>query len=341
MADPHGAGPAAAGGVADVHPHARPHGGELEHIYEAALEHHDATIAGHDIAAFAPARRSSLLGLMGAAISLALLAAVGWQLHRLDFARVLALIPHAPLFWVVFFAAYMVPPSLEWLIYHRLFGLSLSGLAALLRKTVSNELLLGYLGEVQFYAWVRGRLNNVVAPFGAIKDTTILSALTGNLATLALLGPAWPIVASGAMGAGMRRLFIGLGVVLAVSLAILLFRRKIFTLPRRLLLWIAGIHCVRIVAVVVLCAVMWHIALPAVPIGQWLVLATVRMLISRVPLLPNKDFFFAGVAVALLGNEADIANLMTMMAGLQLAMHLAVGGSLAIADLVTTRVERT
>ena len=51
--------------------------------------------------------------------------------------------------------------------YRKLWGLPFSGIAALLRKMVSNELLLGYLGEVQFYAWARSRLNMATAPFGA------------------------------------------------------------------------------------------------------------------------------------------------------------------------------
>lgn len=46
----------------------------------------------------------------------------------------------------------------------------MAGIGALLRKLVSNELLLGYLGEAQFYAWARSRTNMTTAPFGAIKD---------------------------------------------------------------------------------------------------------------------------------------------------------------------------
>jgi hypothetical protein len=47
----------------------------------------------------------------------------------------------------------MVGPVSEWVIYRHLWRIPFSGLGALLRKLVSNELLLGYLGEVQFYAW--------------------------------------------------------------------------------------------------------------------------------------------------------------------------------------------
>jgi hypothetical protein len=100
----------------------------------------------------------------------------------------------------------MVGPVSEWVIYRHLWRIPFSGLGALLRKLVSNELLLGYLGEVQFYAWARARLNMVAAPFGAIKDVTILSALTGNIVTLVMLAGAWRLISSGAFGMeGARR----------------------------------------------------------------------------------------------------------------------------------------
>lgn len=323
---------------ASMHDQEPAHHGALDAIYDDAVAHHDTTIAGHGIEAFAPAKQSPLVGLIGTGVSLALLGAVALEVRGLHWGAVEAMIPHTPLFWVVFVVGYLVPPVLEWVIYHRLWDLPVSGLAALMRKTVSNELLLGYLGEVQFYAWVRGRLNDVVAPFGAIKDTTILSALTGNLATLVMLVPVWHLVAGGQMGIAISRVVMALGVVLVTSLAILLFRQKIFTLPRPLLVWIAGVHVVRIVAVVLVTALLWHTVLPGVAIGLWLVLATVRMLLSRLPLLPNKDVVFAGLAVFLLGRDAAVADLMAMMAGIQLVAHLCVGGTLAVADIVTTRV---
>ena len=70
---------------------------------------------------------------------------------------------------------------------------------------------------------------------------------------------------------------------------------------------------------------MWHAVLPAVAITLWLVLATLRMLLSRLPLMPNKDVVFAGLTVLLLGKGADVAALMALMAVLLLIAHLLVG----------------
>ncbi len=276
---------------------------------------------------------SRLAGLFSMLVSLAMLVVVAVQFGDISFAEVSGMIPSNPLFWLVFAGYYLAGPISEWFIYKRLWAMPLAGIGALLRKLVSNEILLGYLGEAQFYGWARARLKFVAAPFGAIKDVTILSSLAGNFATLAMLAWAWPLIASGMLGLEGRTVFISLGVVLVTSFLILLFRQKLFSLPKRDLWFITGVHLARIVAVVVLSAMMWHLVLPTVEVSLWIVMATLRMLVSRLPLLPNKDVVFAGIAVFLLGNELEIASLMTLMAVLLLVTHLAVGALFAVLDL--------
>lgn len=280
-----------------------------------------------------PPQRRRLAAAFSALVSLALLVMVVDQFQHMSFAEIAALVPHQPAFWLIFAAYYFVAPISEWVIYHRLWGLPFTGIGALLRKLVSNELLLGYLGEVQFYAWARSTLKMQAAPFGAIKDVTILSALTGNVATVLLLIPAWPLAASGQLGLELHTIFVSFSVVLATSFAMLLWRRQLFTLPRGELILIAAVHFFRIAAMLALAAVMWHWVLPHVPVLLWLVLAALRMLVSRLPLVPNKDVVFAGLAVFLLGHETDVASLMTMMATLILAAHLCVGLLAALAGL--------
>ncbi|MBN8500797.1 MAG: hypothetical protein J0M19_06570 [Sphingomonadales bacterium] len=276
---------------------------------------------------------SRLAGLFSMVISLAMLVVVAYQFSGLSFAEVGGMIPTNPLFWLVFAGYYLAGPVSEWIIYRRLWAMPLAGLGALLRKLVSNEILLGYLGEAQFYGWARARLKFVTAPFGAIKDVTILSALIGNFATLAMLVWAWPLVSSGELGLEGRTVFISLGVVLITSFLILLLRQKLFSLPKNDLWFISVVHLVRIAAVVIFSAWMWHLVLPQVEISLWIVMATLRMLVSRLPLLPNKDVVFAGIAVFLLGHDVEIAGLMTLMAVLLLVTHLVVGAVFAALDL--------
>ena len=77
----------------------------------------------------------------------------------------------------------------------------------------------------------------------------------------------------------------------------------------------------------------WHLALPGVALQWWLLLATLRMLLSRLPLLPNKDIVFAGLAVFLIGHDAEIGALMTLMASLILCTHLFMGLGLVASDV--------
>jgi predicted permease len=144
-------------------------------------------------------------------------------------------------------------------------------------------------------------------------------------------------VSSGKLGMETELIFKSLGVVLVTSFVILLFRQRLFSLPRRELVLVTLVHFARIFGIVGLAALMWHHILPDVPYALWLVLATLRMLVSRLPLIPNKDVVFAGLAVFLMGHDAEIADLMTMMAGLLLIAHVVVGMVFGAAELINSR----
>lgn len=285
------------------------------------------------IPAVAPDHRK-LAGAFSALVSLGLLVFVGLHFGRHGLIELGVMIPRSPVFWLCFVAYYLLMPLSEWVIYRRLWDLPAGGIGALMRKQVSNELLLGYLGEAQFYAWARSRLAMTTAPFGAIKDVTILSALIGNVVTVVMLAATWPLVSAGGVFASMHSLFISLTVVLVTSFAILLFRQKLFSLPRRELGFIAGVHTARTFGMLALAAAMWHAALPGVAVSLWLVLATLRMLVSRLPLLPNKDAVFAAIGLYVLGSNLEVSDLLTMMAALLVAAHIAVGAVAGLAGVI-------
>ncbi|ROT96506.1 hypothetical protein EB810_00630 [Altererythrobacter sp. FM1] len=282
--------------------------------------------------------RNRLWNLVPMAISLALLGAVAWQLRSINLAELWAMVPRSPLFWLVFPFFYLAGPISEWIIFRRLWQIPLSGFGALLRKQVANELLLGYLGEAYFYSWARKRTAMVAAPFGAVKDVTILSAVAGNVMTLLLLIGVWPMIGSTILQEGSRPLLWSLAVVLLISFAAMVFRKSIFSLPRNELVFIFAMHIARIVASLALSALLWHLTLPSVAVVWWMFLATVRMLISRLPFIPNKDVVFAGLAVFLFGQDIAIGTLMAMMAGLLLITHMCVAAVLGVADLVKPEV---
>jgi hypothetical protein len=269
---------------------------------------------------------------LGAAISAAILVAVLLQLRQVNFALVRAMLPASPLFWIVFAISYLSAPAADWVIYRRLWRIPVAGFGALLRKLVGNELLVGYVGELYLYTWARRRTGMTSAPFGTIKDVAILSAMIANAVTLALVILAYPLLGTLHLGLDMRTLLISVSVIVATSTAILFLRKTLFSLPRRDLHFVARIHLVRIFMTTGLAALCWHLALPGVELQWWLLLATLRMLLSRLPLLPNKDIVFAGLAVFLIGRDAEIGALMTMMASLILVTHLFMGLLLVAAE---------
>lgn len=269
----------------------------------------------------------------GVVFSIAILVAVLWQVRSVSVASVVAMVPRTPGFWLAFLAAYFSAPLMDWLIFKRLWNIPASGFAALLRKLIGNELLLGYIGEVYFYTWARRRTGMTTAPFGAVKDVAILSALMGNVVTLAMLVLAAPLLSTMRFGIDGDTLIASVAVVLVTSSAMLLFRRKLFSLPANDLRFVSGMHLLRIGLTTGFNALAWHLVLPDVGMQWWLLLSALRLLLSRLPLLPNKDIVFAGLAVFLIGHDVQIGALMTMMASLILATHLMVGLGLVASDI--------
>jgi hypothetical protein len=272
--------------------------------------------------------------LLSSILSLLVIAAVIYEIRGVHLHSIFSLIPTSPAFWIVFGISYLTQPISEWLIFKRLWNVGPAAFGALVRKLIYNELLLGYLGEVFFYAWARRRLTLDAAPFGAVKDVTILSAVAGNIVTLLMLAVAWPLASATELGLQTRPIVLSLTVVLITSMALLLWRRQIFSLPRADLRFIFAMHIARLVVATGLSALLWHLALLQIPLVWWLLLATIRLLISRLPFVPNKDVVFAGLAVFMLGHDVEIASLLTLMAGLILLTHLLVGTTFAVSDLL-------
>lgn len=268
------------------------------------------------------------------ALSILVLAAAVWQARSLDLADITALVPSSPLFWLVFVVSYLAGPASEWLIFRKLWGVGKRAMGALIRKLIYNELLLGYLGEVYFYTWARRRLPMAATPFGAVKDVAILSAVAGNVMTLALIALAYPYLSLLPLAEYGDDIAWSLAFVVGISLIPFLWRRQIFSLARAELWMVFGIHIGRIIATTLLSAILWAMVLPDVAIGWWVVLSAIRLLVSRLPFVPNKDVVFAGIAVLALGQDVEIAALMAMMAALILTTHLALALIFGLHDLV-------
>jgi hypothetical protein len=266
-------------------------------------------------------------------ISFSILVALLLQLRSVNVEQVRSLVPVKPAFWAAYLAYYFAPIAFEWMIFRRLWRIPLAGFAALTRKYVGNEILLGYIGEAYFYLWARQRARMVGAPFGAIKDVAILSAVVGNGVTLAMMAAAYPLLREVQPGGGAELLFLSLGIILLTSFIALLLRRRLFSLPARELRLIAAIHLLRICATTCLAAAMWHLILPSIALGWWLFLASLRLLLSRLPLVPNKDVLFAGLAILAVGHDSQVAAMLAMVGLLLVTTHIAVGLALTVPEL--------
>lgn len=266
-------------------------------------------------------------------LSAAILIAALWQLRHLDVRAVIGMVPRSPLFWLLFAAGYLALPASEWVIYRRLWNLPPRGMLALLRKRISNEIVAGYSGELYFYAWARRHASLIGTPFGTIKDVSILSAVVANCCTLVLAVVSWRSLAALNLGTDAKVMIVSAASIAVPSVVVLVMRKRLFTLTRDALQRIAVIHLLRIVATTVLAAALWAVAMPAAPLAWWLVLATLRLLVSRLPLLPNKDIVFAGLVAFTVGQASQVTAMMAMIAALWLVTHLLLGAVLTAVEL--------
>ncbi|MES2288764.1 MAG: hypothetical protein V4530_03425 [Pseudomonadota bacterium] len=280
-------------------------------------------------------RPNRLLAWATPGLSVAILAVVIWQFRNINLQEIRAAIPTNPLFWVVFLCYFFAGPVADFIIFRRLWGIPFEGFIALLRKSVSNALLVDYLGEAYFYSWARKKMNMVTSPFGAVKDVAILSALVSNGVTIVMMALAYPYAHEFNFGVAPLTIAASIGIVAVISIVVVAFGKRLFSLTRAQLWWVSGVHLTRLVATNLLLALAWSLALPDVALTWWLVLVTINMLLGRLPLISNKDVIFAGLVVFLVGRDDEVKLLMALMATLMLLANITVGVILALGDLVT------
>lgn len=300
----------------------------------------DSAEAGaNDIGGLEPlsAIRSRWPAIFGGIITVAMIVGVVRALLGKGLAGLAHAVPHDPLFYVFFALLYMSLPLGDYVIFRRLWRIPLDGLVALIKKRIANEVVLGYSGEAYFYAWARQRAQMVAAPFGAVKDVSILSAMAGNALTLALIAIALPVGHGLLRPDEFHKLAGSTVIVVAMTLPFIIFSKRVFSLPRRMLWWIFMVHVVRAVAGSVLLALTWHFGMPEVSIGMWLILSAGRQLASRLPLVPNKDLLFANFAILLIGQGDALANLVAVTAALTIVVHVVLVALFGVLDLVRNR----
>lgn len=264
--------------------------------------------------------------VLGGVLTVAMVIGLGRELLQSGLTGLLQQVPANPVYYFAFAGLYLASPLGDYVIFRHLWGVPRAALWALIRKRIANEVVLGYSGDAYFYAWAKkhsARLG-LTAPFGTVKDVTILSAVAGNAFTLLMIAGTLPF-AYRVMSTTQAHLLALLALVTcATSLPFLIFRKRVFTLRWPQLRWVFLAHLVRLVAGTVFVAATWATALPGVALGIWLLLAAARLLVSRVPFVPNKDLLFANIAILLIGNNDALRTTIAFTAALTLAVHVAV-----------------
>ena len=273
--------------------------------------------------------------LLGAALTVAMVAGLAWQLFHRGLGELSRSVPESPMFYVCFIAFYMTLPVFDFAIFRRLWKIPATGLIALTKKRIANDVVVNYSGEAYFYSWARANARLVAAPFGAIKDVSILSAIAGNALTLVMILLALPLGRQLMTAGQFHNALWSTGLLVLISVPFLIFSRRVFSLPRRELWVVFALHCVRLVVSNVLIALAWHFAMPEVSLGMWLLLTAGRMLVSRLPLIPNKDVLFPLLANMLIGGRESLVQLLAFGAAVTLAINAAFIVVFAIGSLVT------
>lgn len=279
-----------------------------------------------------PRTTSLWWNLLGVALSVGLVVAIVLQLGGAT-AEVLKTIRQLPaLVWPMLVLLYLTQPLCDFAVFRRLWNLPLAGVDALLRKTVINEVVLGYSGEAYLYVWAWRAVGDKA--FAAIKDVNIISALLSNLLTLVLA--AISVTQLRELDFVQRvgpALWSGV-VPVAISMGALLFGRKVFSLPVADLAHVSLVHGLRLVVSTALVVLIWRLALPEVASSLWIVLLAIRYLISRIPVMSNKELVFGNLMLLLLGAHASVAVLQAALGLVTLGLHLAVVIGLGAAGLV-------
>ena len=272
-------------------------------------------------------------------LSVAVLVGALWQFQAISWQAMAGMVPRRPIFWVAFVAAHLAPIVADWLIYRRLWNIPATGMVPLARKMIGNNLLFGYAGEAYLYAWARSR-GVCGTAFGAVKDVAILSAAVGNATTVVVTLIALPFMGAFGPALPLWVLVPSLAIIAVPPVTAFALRRRLFGRPAADLRYIAAVHGGRAAVSILMTGLLWQLALPGVALLTWVVLSALKLLVSRLPLISQKDLVFAGVSVALLGKGTDAAALIALMATLSIAADVAIGIAASLAGVAGEALRR-
>jgi len=274
-------------------------------------------------------------------IPAALLVIISRRLTELGWREIWIARPANPGFYVLLVLQFFLQPFGDYLVYRNLWGQqNTPPMAVILRKRLLNTFMLDYSGEAFFFFWAQARLK--LKPgllVHSIKDSNLLSGGAGlamvYLMLLALLGAGGLTIPASLNAHGWLYVLVG-SVPLILCAALVLGHRKLTTLSRTQIATTFAIHFSRAAMVLAVEFGLWELsdALPsAVACLQFVAL---RLVVTRLPLVPNKDLIFVGAGMAAAGmthvSVTPVATVLVILAAADLILAATVATSAWLLD---------
>jgi len=266
-------------------------------------------------------------------IPLVLLAIIGHRLTSLGWSEIWAARPVHPGFYLLLVLQFFLQPFGDFLVYRNLWGpANTPPMKVILRKRLMNTFMLDYSGEAFFYFWAQARLKLKPGMLvHGIKDSNILSGGAGlamvYLMLLALLALGGLHVPATLDSHGWLYALAG-SVPLILCAILFLGRRKLTQHSTGQIVTIFGIHFTRSALVLAVEFGLWTLsgALPsAIACLQFVAL---RLVVTRLPLVPNKDLLFLGAGIAAAGmanmSVTPVATVLVILAAADLILAASV-----------------
>jgi hypothetical protein len=254
---------------------------------------------------------------------------IGRRLTELGWREIWSARPADPGFYVLLVLQFFLQPFGDYLVYRNLWGrANTPPMAVILRKRLLNTFMLDYSGEAFFFFWAQARLK--LKPgllVHGIKDSNLLSGGAGlvmvYLMLLALLAVGGLKIPASLNGHGWLYMLVG-SVPLILCVALVLGHRKLTALSRNQIAATFAIHFSRAALVLGVEFGLWELsgALPsAVACLQFVAL---RLVVTRLPLVPNKDLIFVGAGMAAAGmthvSVTPVATVLVILAAADLIL---------------------
>lgn len=251
---------------------------------------------------------------------------LGYKLYQVGWQEVLQHLPVNPAFYLIYPLLYLSNPVVQIIIYRCTWEFNvLKSIPAFLIKRIMNAEVLGYSGEVYFFAWLKKEISvksrKIVE---VLRDYNIISAGSTNIMSILLLSGYLifgQLELSHLMG-DLNLLYFGAGAVIVIVFFALTyrFRKYIYSTSLKMTSFVGGMHMIRMVSGLFIQIVLWSIAIPEVPLNIWITYTALAVIVSRIP-ISNKQLIFVGLGVGISDNlgipEAAVFGLFGSIAALE------------------------